>query len=205
MNNRETWLLKAKDLLINSVFKSKGVGVPDNIRISCGLPSRNAFSRRSKRVGECWDSLASKDNHFEIFISPTVAEGREVLGILAHEIIHACVGIAEGHRGRFRQVALNIGLEGKMTATTTGLSLDGIFTNLLEELGDYPHAVLDKTKSGIKKQPTRLIRLRCKHCGYTIRTTKKWIEISLPKCACTNESFTNDTPSDTNEDEGSGE
>ena len=38
-----------------------------------------------------------------------------------------------------------------------------------------------------KRQVCRSIRLRCSQCGYTVRTTRKWIAQGLPLCPCTRE------------------
>ena len=35
---------------------------------------------------------------------------------------------------------------------------------------------------GRKKQSTRMLRCRCMDCGYTLRTTQKWIEVGVPTC-----------------------
>lgn len=35
-----------------------------------------------------------------------------------------------------------------------------------------------------KKQATRMIKVCCPGCGYTIRTTQKWIDVGLPTCCC---------------------
>lgn len=35
-----------------------------------------------------------------------------------------------------------------------------------------------------KKQSTRMLKVICPGCGYTVRTTQKWIDIGLPTCPC---------------------
>lgn len=66
-------------------------------------------------------------------------------------------------------------------------------------LGEYSHGELDTAKahgknpvcpdgklslgkphSGPNKQGTRMMRLRCPYCGYTVRTTAKWPEYGNP-------------------------
>ena len=39
-----------------------------------------------------------------------------VAGIIAHELIHAAVGVEHGDKGPFRAMAKGLGLEGRMTA-----------------------------------------------------------------------------------------
>jgi predicted peroxiredoxin len=87
-----------------------------------------------------------------------------------------------GHKAPFARIAKRVGLEGKMTATHAGKTLAQRLNALAAEIGPYPHASLDMSQ--VKKQGTRLIKLVCADCGYTVRTTAKWIEIGLPTCAC---------------------
>ena len=43
----------------------------------------------------------------------------------------------------------------------------------------------EHTRGGLKKQTTRLKKLKCSECGYTVRTTAKWIEtLGAPLCPC---------------------
>ena len=53
----------------------------------------------------------------------------------------------------------------------------------LEELPAYPHAKLLPGMGGGTKQTTRLIKCQCTECGYTVRTTSKWIDLGgAPIC-----------------------
>ena len=69
-----------------------------------------------------------------------------------------------------------------MTATTEGDVFKKAVKPMLKRLGKYPHGVLDATQSGRKKQTTRMIKASCPDCGYTVRTTSKWIDIAVPTC-----------------------
>ena len=71
-----------------------------------------------------------------------------------------------------------------MTETTASPQLAERLNALCERAGPYPHATLDMAKSGVKKQGTRMLKLTCPDCGYTVRTTAKWIEAGLPTCPC---------------------
>jgi hypothetical protein len=172
--NREAYLNFITDTYIRDHFKAKGYTIPDNVRMSCSLTSTK------KHIGECWSSLNSSDNHFEIFISPKVADSVEVIDILIHELVHATVGIKAGHKAPFRNCALAVGLQGKMTSASASPELKTIIQSWVDEAGQYPHAPL--TESGIKKQTTRQIKCVCSHCGYQVYTSKKWIEIAKPVC-----------------------
>src|SRR5262249_40594880 len=121
----------------------------------------------------------------EIFISPTLADPMRVVGVLAHELIHAIVGGEVGHRGPFKRLALAIGLTGKMSATVEGDVFKTALQAILEDLWPYPHAELDAKKrlSGPKPQGTRLLKAMCPLCKYTVRVTQKWVDdVGLPHC-----------------------
>ena len=73
--------------------------------------------------------------------------GRRSPATLVHELVHMC----RGHRVQTSQavhkVAKAIGLEGKMTATIAGAALIDRLKELIDELGEYPHARLVASKS----------------------------------------------------------
>jgi len=133
---REEWLNKALLLLKRSLFKD--VKVPDNIKVSCGLPSKRAFAAKKRVVGQCWPPDSTSDKSIQIFISPTLSEPFKVIDTLAHEMIHAIVGNDQGHKGAFKQMALKVGFTGKMTETIPGAALSDRFKLLVGQLGDYP-------------------------------------------------------------------
>jgi len=172
--NRETYLNYITDTYARPYFESKGYTIPQNIRMSCSLTSRK------QAIGQCWASEASGDNTFEIFIAPSQADSIEVIDTLIHELVHATVGIKAGHGKVFKQCATTVGLEGKMTSASANPELKALIAQWVSEAGQYPHAPL--TSSGIKKQSTRMIKCVCDSCGYQVYTSRKWIEVSIPKC-----------------------
>ncbi len=179
MRTREEWL---HDLAAR-VAPLLGIPVPA-IRCSVGFPGGRSRGGRGKRIGECWDSAASADGSHAIFVSPTIADAATAAHVLVHEMVHAAVGVKHGHRGPFRRVALSIGLTGKMTATTATPELADKLAEIVDEIGPYPHAQLNADLSGRKKQSTRMKKITCSACGYTARTTAKWLEHGTPVCPC---------------------
>lgn len=178
---REHWLNRATHEL-RPLFQTHGYTVPANVRLSCGWPSSGGLRSRKRAIGEAWSSTSSKDQHFEIFVSPTIAEPEKVLGVLIHELIHVTVGLDAGHKGPFAKCAREIGLEGKMTATTVSDPLAACLKVIQDTLGPYPHATLDGMTNGRKKQKARLIKAGCTWCGYTIRASLMWLSLAVPKC-----------------------
>jgi hypothetical protein len=142
--HRETWLHAVAERL-RPIFASHGATIPNNIRLTCGLPSVRAFSANRQSLGQCWPDANSADGHFEIMISPVLDDPMRVAGVLAHELVHATVGIRFGHKGPFANLARAIGLEGKMTATTEGDAFKQAVAPILEAVGPYPHAELSKS------------------------------------------------------------
>lgn len=180
--NREKWLETMTDHL-RPDFVAVGRPIPDRVRVSCGYTSKGM---RSKRIGECWASVASADETPEVFIVPGIADSLRVGDILVHELIHA-TGIM-GHKGDFRRVAVALGLEGKMTATVAGERLRARLAEIVAEIGDYPHAILSGNSA--KKQSTRMLKMECDYCGFIARTTAKWLgEVGPPACACSGETM----------------
>lgn len=176
MSTREDWLNQAVDEL-RPVFDASGYPLPDNIRVSCGNPSRNARSA-NRAVGEWHSAKSSSDNTHEIFVSPVVADPFEVFGILVHELAHSATE-GDGHRGRFPKCVRKLHLEGKPTHTKIGARFKHEFGALIESLGEYPHAPLNL---GIdrKVQGTRNLRATCPQCGFLIHLTRKWAYVTKP-------------------------
>ncbi|HEY7822709.1 MAG TPA: transcription elongation protein SprT [Acidimicrobiia bacterium] len=175
---REEWLM-AFTKASRPVFKKLGYEIPDNVRMSVGFTSTGA---RGKRIGECWSDLCSEDGAFEIFIDPKIGDASRVADILTHELIHATVGLAAGHKKPFVDCMKAVGLIGKPTATTAGVDWHKWADPIIEKLGALPHAAI-KPSNGAKKQSTRMIKCECPDCGFTMRTTAKWLEtVSWVRC-----------------------
>lgn len=182
---REAWLLSAIELLIPVLAQAGASNLRNRqISVSVGFPARTI----RKTIGQCWATKASEDGKTShLFISPLLDNGVQVLGVLAHELIHCDDDCESQHAGHFRKVATAFGLTGKMTATTVGEDLEPVLKDMLSELGEYPHVKLNLGEMGIKKQGTRMLKVECSEAdcecgGYTVRTTQKWIEIGMPKC-----------------------
>ena len=177
---REQWLEAAAKELVPA-FTAAGMTYPEKLRMTCGFPSRRATGAGSKFIGQCFAPTASADGTTEVMVSPVIAEAMDVLAVLGHELVHACVGCDKGHGPEFRDGAIGIGLAGKMTATVPGEMFSATALPIIAKLGTYPHATLDA--STLPKQTTRLLKATCGECGYTVRVTKKWVDdVGPPHC-----------------------
>jgi hypothetical protein len=139
------------------------------------------------------DNQCSEDRHFEIFIRPDLSESKDLMpmqvaAILGHELVHAAVGVAAGHGKEFRRVARGIGLIGPMAATTAGPEFEQALRPILEAAGPLPHGRLRlaagaSSHSRRKRQYSRPIKCSCSNCGYTVHTTRKWLDLAgAPLC-----------------------
>lgn len=171
--NRETYLEQAVEL-IRPWFRDRAKAEIPAVRVACGFPG----GRGGKKVlGTCWDARAADDKVSNIFISPLIDEPELVLHVLVHELVHACLGHEEGHGEGFRKMAKNLDMRGKMTATYSGPDLAN-FLNVfvIGVIGKYPHAKLNLLDAPVKKQGTRMVKCYCKKSGYTVRTTRQWLD-----------------------------
>ncbi len=184
---REAWLNYVAHRMA-PMFEKLAAPLPERLRIAIGFTSTG---RRSKRIGECWDNQCSEDRYFEIFIRPDLGESKDLMpmtvaAILGHELVHAAVGIPAGHGKEFRRVAKGIGLAGRMAATTAGPEFERTIGPILEAAGPLPHGRLHLTDgasshSSRRKRPhSGQIKCACSDCGYTVHTTRRWLDLAGP-------------------------
>lgn len=182
---REEWLERMTTAL-RPKFHEAGYTIPLEVRVTCGWPSSRGTSRKNRVVGECWPASSSESEHWEIFISPTLADPMRVGGTLVHELAHAAVESQNpdnhvGHGPAFKAAMKPLGMTGKATATTEGAELKRELEAITKKIGPYPHAAM-KLNLRTKVQGTRLLKASCPECGYVVRVTAKWVEVGLPIC-----------------------
>lgn len=170
---REQWLVALKE----AIAPWYGGNLPP-VRVSIGFPSGG---KRGKAIGECWSQKCDAGGACQIFVHPGQEKPEDVAAILAHELIHAAVGIDAKHGPAFKEMALRIGLQGPMRATTAGPAFLADIAPILAELGPIPHAALRHGYTVKPKQSTRMLKCQCS-CGYIVRTTKKWVDVAVPVC-----------------------
>lgn len=182
---REEWLTQGIILLTKEVFIPAGHPPEKRMKVSCGFPATGAFGKKKQTLGECWYGKG-KDGFHQLFISPVLDNPVKVLDVLTHEIIHPITGPKIGHRGQFRHIATDVGLEGKMTSTHAGTELKRTLEQFAHALGKYPHQSITKMTTGKKPQKNRQLKVQCE-CGYTCRLAMSWIEsVGAPICPACN-------------------
>jgi hypothetical protein len=177
LRTREGWLLALAEGL-RGPFRLRGLELPGKLRISVSLtPGRRV-------LGVCYSPNASGDGSTEILVRIDQADGVHVAAILAHELLHAVLGLDEGHGRRFRAAAEALGLRGKMRATVPGERFYALAGPIVERLGPFPHAPLEARaqSSAPKTQSTRALKQSCSACGYTVRVTARWLRVGSPIC-----------------------
>lgn len=199
--NRETWLNELASKMAPR-FEELGHPLP-KFRVSVGFTSSGANGGAN---GECWSDVCTDDAHYTIFISPAEATSMAIAAILNHELIHAAVGLKEGHKGAFAGMMKSTGMVRPFTSSVPGDVFKAWVRPFIDALGEIPHAQLKVRGSGKvklfkkegggidaandnepennrpKKQTTRLKKCECSQCGYTVRVTAKWLEVGPPHC-----------------------
>lgn len=188
---REDWLLDAYEKLRDWFAERADVKLPEMIRLSAGF-GYGAKSENKIILGQCWATWKAKDKVNQVFLSPEVADPIEILAIMVHELAHVVDDCKHKHAKPFRDIALAVGLTGKMTEVHVTDALRDYLALLAIELGDYPHSALivtrtrkmvgpdgkpttDRGRSGPEKQEARMIKFECLGCGWTGRSSAKWL------------------------------
>lgn len=176
---RQEWVENAL-LALRKHFSDCGYTIPTNIRVTIGWPKGGRT-----RIGECFFTESSMDQHFEIFVSPELGKDSKyknqyVMEVMAHEICHTIAGFKAAHKNPFKIIATAIGLQGKMTSTEPGPAMLKVIADFEATNGPYPAGAL--TRSMLKKKKTYIIKCECPNCGYICYTTEKWLSVGDPVC-----------------------
>lgn len=192
---REGWLLQAVEKM-RPDFVAAGREVPE-VRISIGWPGGR--SARLDPLGQCWHPSTVGDGIPAIFITPSQDDPVQVLATTRHEMVHAAGEM--NHRAGFRKLAAQVGFDPQPGATGVSSTyrtpaLEEKLQALYAELGPFPHSPVNKGATNAGKpttQSTRMLKVHCEEvgfdddnepqvCGYTVRTTAKWLAVAIPSC-----------------------
>ncbi len=183
--NREAWLQAAIQAM-RPWFKGHNFDVPE-VAVSVGWPSSGGLGTAKRTIGQCWYGETTANGMPQLFISPLLDDPADPMGVvptLLHEVIHVVAGKDAKHGPKFGKIAKQLGLEGKPTSTRGGEELIERIRLILPVLGPFPHVkiVPDTTR---KKQTTRMKKIQCDDCEYTVRTVQKWLDLHGPPiCPC---------------------
>ena len=177
--NRETWLEsmidKAVPLFVFFWFNISEIR--EKLKVSCSFIQGSRGNKLKNAIGVHYNPTISAEGFHEMMIQPSLSDSVQVVGVLIHEMVHAIQThlyhnengflSVKPHGKEFRKMAIAVGLEGKMTATTESPELKIKIEKWIKEIGIYPHAKMTLNDSR-KKQTTRMLKLEC-HCGYIAR------------------------------------
>ncbi len=178
---REAWLHAATDEL-RTDFAKHGYMLPDNIRSTIAFPSGG----KRGAEGECWHPESSRDKYYNIFIKADNDDPLIIIGILTRELIHTLLPSTVKYGKEFRDIALRIGLNGKMMQATPAPALLERLKVIANNLGPIPHGKLDFTTraSSRRKAGVRMLKAECiaTGCGYNVRILPKWAKAAALPC-----------------------
>lgn len=125
---REDWLLEATTGLLPLLLDA-GLVLPPVIL----LVSNPEYTPKTSRA-ETW----VEGGIAYVRLSPRLTDTDEVLRVLAHELIHACVGPENMHGRHYREAAQQVGFIPPWTATNASAKLQKALGELALVLGPYP-------------------------------------------------------------------
>ena len=170
----EEWLTAAGDTLRPAIAQALGIQIPVP-RYTVGFPAQG---RKSNTLGETYPMSASRDGVNEIIIRITLTDPVEILGVLAHELIHVAMDCRYGHGKRFTAHFNRFGFIGSPVGHTMSPDLRIKMAGLASALGEYPRREGLNEAAVNSKQTTRMLKATCQTCGMVYRTTQKWIDLA---------------------------
>lgn len=139
---REQWLMERAGEIAD-YFEACGLLFPWIIRVSCGWPGVVPGGRIECVKAVTYDAEMSADCAREIFISPMLTDSVEIVGVLAHEMVHAILMTSAQHGDPFLTVCNRAGLtEGEPEQRLPGPELMATLRAHLANADAYPHAAL---------------------------------------------------------------
>jgi hypothetical protein len=157
MMTREEWLTTAGETLL-AEFDLQS---PRPWRVAPASP-------KGSTLGQCFASAASSDGANEIYVSLSITCPVKAVTVLLHELLHAIDDCQSGHKGRFEQLALLVGLERPLTHYNPSDALTARITELVAILPPSPLVPMAQPK----KQKGRMVALTCTACGWKAHTTR---------------------------------
>jgi len=195
MNNSITPLIEESNRVLREAIKQFNLKVPlDTITVT--IQSKG----RRNALGWFWHDRWAKDNSnfHEINLSAEHLNEHNMGETLIHELAHAenhhngiqdCDKTGRRHNKKFKSQAEALGLVVEKSGslgwayTKLGPAAEKFLTDI-----KFNRELFTLFRAGVEgkagKAGTRMLKLQCPECEYTVRTTQKWIEVGLPTCAC---------------------
>lgn len=172
-SERVAWLELAWDKLREKYLPK----APQTAAVTVGFPFKNA----RKAAGECWGGWKEGEGYFVSINPMCFPDPVRVLQTLLHEMLHAVLGIKEGHKRKFAKACSELGFEGPPTATYAGENMRKQLEAIAAEIGPLPAGKGEFEAPKEKKQGTRMRKYICP-CGQIIRAAKDGLKINHLDC-----------------------
>lgn len=154
---------------------------------------------RRNALGWFWNGRwkQGKNNLSEINLSAESLSTCDVGELLIHELAHAendakgvhdCSG--KVHNKHFKEMAESLGLqceEKRSKKVGWGYTKLGPAASDFLAKAKFNRSIFDACRTdavSLAKVGSRLLKAECPDCGYTIRVTRKWADVGMPKCPC---------------------
>jgi hypothetical protein len=153
---------------------------------------------RKNALGWFWRNRWAKGAFHEINLCAEHLKDHNMGETLIHELAHAenchneiadCDKTGRRHNKKFKVQAEALGLEVEKVG-----SLGWAFTKLTpvseKFLADikFDRSLFELFRAGAEskegKAGTRMLKVKCPTCDYTVRTTAKWLLVGTPTCPC---------------------
>jgi hypothetical protein len=196
---REQWLLTVATIINDELFQPNIAGYSPPLSTYSMTAPNTPTVKGGRILGECWSRAASADGSNAIFITAALDESdsQKIVETLIHEMVHAFDDNKHGHGATFAALCRLVGLQGgktprsenSYTATTATPKLQEHIQEILETVGQIPHAALTPALNGKKKQKNRQLKVECDECEFSFRTSQKNIDLltvasCCPACEC---------------------
>ena len=181
ITTREKWLNIAASIITDEII-TPVIDIPaPAIRYSLTAPKTG--QKKGVVLGECWNRVASSDDHNEIFITSNLDDSLRILDVLLHEMMHAYDNNVSGHGAPFQKLCRLVGLKGgnngrskeSFTCTVATPELVAELESIVDLIGPIPHAAMNTSLSGKPKQKNRQLLVECNGCGFKFRASQKAI------------------------------
>lgn len=175
-------LIEWLDMAYQAIRLSILQGAPIIIRILAGFclsrtkPGHNGQYHAGEFHRGCLEK--SETGSDLIVINLMKVTGKvEVLKVLLHEMIHACYPDIKGHKGKFRETARRLGIEGALTLASYGMT-DNLSDSLESIARDLPALPLGNFNFAIPEKIVRKVREKyecpvCSNAFYAVPATFK--------------------------------
>ena len=176
ITTREEWLQVVSQPLCQAVQFAADVLEIDLNPDDAGFDIAVAPFSTKKTLGKCRYAFGA-NGKTRIQLCTSIESPIVAVHVLLHEIVHYYTH-GDGHRGRFKHIMKRLNSEGRMTATSAGEDQTNWINEIISLLRPWEevHVPFKVTPRGKRGKGSRLIKCECLQCGFTMRTTRKWIE-----------------------------